>query len=195
MPKISSSSPVFTTPWFRLAARTLAGEGDSSPYYVLEGPDYVSALAVTADGKAVMVRQYRPAVADWVLELPSGTVDGNEDPATAIAREIREETGYRAVRLDCLGVLNPDVGRLGNRQHCYFALVEPDPEPLSPGQGEIGLEVRMMDLAEMLNGVGQEEGCLHSLNIAVLFLALQQGKVALPASQAGRQKIPRESNR
>ena len=187
MPHISGSAPVFSTPWFRVVARTVAEIGEAAPYYVLEGPDYVIALVVTTDGKAVLVRQYRPAVADWVLELPSGRVEAGEDPAVAMTREIREETGFRPVSLRSLGVLLPDVGRLGNRQHCYFAVVEPDPDPLSPDRHEIGLETRLIDLPELLSGAGRDGGCVHSLNIAVLFLAMQQGLCgfgAVPAPPA-----------
>ena len=178
MNKPSQRSTIFATPWFSLVAREFA-EGRGKPFYAVEAPDYVAALSVTVDGKVILGRQYRPAVEDWVLGLPSGTVETGEDPEVAMIREIREETGYRPVSVISLGMLLPDVGRLDVRQHCFFAMVEPDPEPLSPDEGEIGLEVVILNLSEFLMGIGTVEGCRHSLDLAVLFLAAQRGLIKL----------------
>lgn len=60
---------------------------------ILHGP-VVSILAVTADDRVVLTRQFRPGPERVVLDLPSGFVDADEDAATAAARELAEETGY-----------------------------------------------------------------------------------------------------
>jgi ADP-ribose pyrophosphatase len=69
----------------------------------------VAVLAVTDADELILVEQPRPAVGKRVIELPAGLVgdlaaDPNEDPALAAERELFEETGYRAARLDKLGV-------------------------------------------------------------------------------------------
>ncbi|MGC9131712.1 MAG: NUDIX hydrolase, partial [Pyrobaculum sp.] len=61
----------------------------------------VGVLAVV-DGKAVLVRQFRPALRSWTLEIPAGTLDGGESPEEAAVREMVEETGNLPVRLDPL---------------------------------------------------------------------------------------------
>jgi ADP-ribose pyrophosphatase len=66
-------------------------------------PGGALAVPVTADGKLVLVRQYRFAAVGRLLEFPAGTVEPDEDPAETIRREIEEETGYRAKIWKTLG--------------------------------------------------------------------------------------------
>jgi ADP-ribose pyrophosphatase len=66
-------------------------------------PGGALAVPVTADGKLVLVRQYRFAALGRLLEFPAGTVELDEDPAATIRREIEEETGYRAKTWQSLG--------------------------------------------------------------------------------------------
>ncbi|NET31240.1 MAG: NUDIX hydrolase [Cyanothece sp. SIO1E1] len=75
-------------------------EGD---WECVRHPGGALAVPVTADGKLVLVRQYRFAVQGRLLEFPAGTVEPHEDPALTIQREIEEETGYRAHRWEKLG--------------------------------------------------------------------------------------------
>jgi hypothetical protein len=63
-------------------------------YYVLEYPNWVNAIALTETGKIIMVRQYRHAADIISLEVPGGVIDGDEEPAFAVKRELLEETGY-----------------------------------------------------------------------------------------------------
>ncbi len=53
-------------------------------------------VPVDTDGKIIMVRQYRNAPERYTLEIPAGGLNLNEDPKDAAARELEEETGYRA---------------------------------------------------------------------------------------------------
>ena len=65
-----------------------------NPYYVVELPNCVCAVAMTEDDKIVMVKQYRHPIEQIIYELPGGFIDENEPPETAIQRELLEETGY-----------------------------------------------------------------------------------------------------
>src|SRR5688572_27121618 len=98
---------VFTTPWFSLVERRPHDQPKAPPYYALVTHDYVCVVAVTAEGRFVMVRQFRPAVERLTLELPAGTVEPGETPEACIRRELEEETGYRAASLVHLGTLTP----------------------------------------------------------------------------------------
>src|SRR5262245_10702258 len=104
---------VFETPWFQLVAKYPPGWAD--PHYSIRTVDYVTVIARTPEGAWLLVRQYRPAVEMMTLEFPSGHVDPGQTPEEAARRELAEETGYRANRLDLVGLLAPDVGRLSNR--------------------------------------------------------------------------------
>lgn len=143
---------------------------------MLELDDYVTVLAMTSDRHVLFVRQYRPVVGGQTLELPSGHVDGHESPEEAARRELKEETGFVADRLELLGVLIPDVGRLANRMWCYFAGdVRPGADPGSP---EAGIELVPLPEHEALSCA--TDGTIdHALNLSVLFLALSKRKLAL----------------
>lgn len=75
-------------------------EGD---WECVRHPGGALAVPVTAEGKLVLVRQYRFAAQGRILEFPAGTVEPDEDPAATIRREIEEETGYRAGQWQSLG--------------------------------------------------------------------------------------------
>ncbi|MGL5510340.1 MAG: NUDIX hydrolase [Microcoleaceae cyanobacterium] len=75
-------------------------EGD---WECVRHPGGALCVPVTNEGKLVLVRQYRFALAGRLLEFPAGTVEKHEDPAETIKREIEEETGYRAHTWQKLG--------------------------------------------------------------------------------------------
>ena len=67
----SGTREVFLTRWFRLMEKS--GESSSAPYYWIESPDCVTVLAVTADGRVPLIRQFRLALDRESLELPAAT--------------------------------------------------------------------------------------------------------------------------
>ena len=70
---------------------------------VVRHPGAVAVVAVTDGGSVVLVRQFRPAINQWVLEIPAGTRDVEDEPIEDTARrELAEEAGYAAGRLDRL---------------------------------------------------------------------------------------------
>ena len=137
-------------------------------------PDYVTILAFTASDEVLTVRQYRPTLEDYSLELPSGHVEPGENAAEAAIRELHEETGYRAGTVELLGVLAPDTGRLGNRLWCYLA-----PEVQLDGSGEWerepGIEVLRHPKSKLLEFVDGGR-FRHAYDLAVLALALTKKK-------------------
>ncbi|MGD1851053.1 MAG: NUDIX hydrolase [Cyanophyceae cyanobacterium] len=70
--------------------------GAEGEWSCVRHPGGALAVPVTNDGKLVLVKQFRFAVAGRLLEFPAGTVEVGEDPADTIKREIEEETGYRS---------------------------------------------------------------------------------------------------
>lgn len=114
---IRDRKAAFTTPWFELTAKQT--DLDPQPFYSLKQADYVAVIAITAEGDHVFVRQYRPAVEDYTLELASGLVDDGSTPEATVIRELEEETGYSGANPQLLGALYPDTGRLQNRMWCY----------------------------------------------------------------------------
>jgi ADP-ribose pyrophosphatase len=74
-----------------------------------------------ADGRLLVVHQYRHAVGDWLLEIPAGRLEANEDPLEAARRELEEETGHRARRWEPLRTFFPAPGFCSERMTLYLA--------------------------------------------------------------------------
>lgn len=90
-------------------------------YYVVELPVSACALAITADGKAILVKQYRHPVGEVLTEVPGGFIDAGEDPKIAIARELLEETGYAFTDIEPVGKVAGNPGVLDGYTHLFLA--------------------------------------------------------------------------
>jgi len=78
--------------------------GSESELEVIRHQGASAVVPLTADGNVLMLRQYRHATGDYLLEVPAGKLDhGTEDPADCAHRELEEETGFKAGRLESLG--------------------------------------------------------------------------------------------
>jgi ADP-ribose pyrophosphatase len=102
---------------------------------VVRHPGAVVILPLLDDGRVCFVRNYRVAVAETLIELPAGTLEPNEDPAETARRELAEETGYRASRIDHLLTFCMSPGILDERMHLYIARqLVAGPMALEPGE-------------------------------------------------------------
>ena len=96
-------------------------------YYILEYPTWVNVIAITKDGKFVMVEQYRHGLQDIFTELVAGVAETGEDPLTAAKRELMEETGYGKGkwRLNMVVSANP-----GSQNNLSYSFIAEDVEPV-----------------------------------------------------------------
>jgi len=183
MDRIKDRSVVFVTPWFKVIAKKV--EPEKQPYYSLQMLDYVSVVAVTKDDEIVLVRQFRPVVERYTLELPSGHVEEDETPEQAARRELLEETGFLAERWELLGELAPDSGRLENRLWCFYA----SGLQLVPGQPrEPGVEMVSYSKPEFFELIAQAKFD-HAHDLAALFLAWSKRGKIFPNNR-GMKKVP-----
>jgi 8-oxo-dGTP pyrophosphatase MutT (NUDIX family) len=95
--------------------------GNTHPFFCIDSVDWVNVVPLTRDGDVVMIRQYRHGAGEITLEIPGGMVDAGEQPASAAARELLEETGFAAGRVQPLGNFNPNPALFTNRLHAYVA--------------------------------------------------------------------------
>jgi ADP-ribose pyrophosphatase len=137
---------------------------------VVEHSGAVVIVAVDAEGRVLLVRQYRHPIARPLLELPAGTLDGDEEPDACAARELQEETGFRPGRLQRLGRFLVSPGYSTEYIHAYLAT---DLEPATAGGGdEEEIQVLALPLAELLRLA--ETGELEDgKSLAALFLYLR----------------------
>ena len=122
-----SSRTLFESPWFSLRQDevTLPG-GDDVTYTLVDHGGYVVVVPLLDGGDVVMERIYRYTVQRTLLECPSGGLDG-EDVERAARRELEEETGYRAGRVELLGSFYGSTGISNERYHvCLATRLTPD---------------------------------------------------------------------
>lgn len=166
MTSILDRIAVFTTPWFSLIEKRVRTGDEEQLFYAIAAADYVCVVPITAAGKIVLVRQYRPAIESDAVELPSGHVDAGETPEAAAARELLEETGFRAESMELTGCLSSDVGRLSNRQWCFRAKVIP-----TDSLPEHGVEVLLVTRVRLREMIASGDFS-HAPHVAAIYLAL-----------------------
>jgi ADP-ribose pyrophosphatase len=133
-------------------------------------PGGALAVPMTPEGKLVLVKQYRFPTQGRILEFPAGTLEMGEDPATTIAREIEEETGYRAGKWQKLGefFLAP-----GYCDEIIYAFLAQDLEKLAvqpAGDDDEDIEIVLMTPAEFEAAIAAGEP-IDAKSIAAYFLA------------------------
>ena len=120
--RVLATREVFRNRWMTVEEKdvTFAPGTAIQQYYSLRQGDYVSIFAETPEGKVALVRQFRPAVANYIWELPAGLMDvEGESPELCCRRELQEETGLEVKSIAFLGSFFPDTGRMGNRLHVF----------------------------------------------------------------------------
>jgi 8-oxo-dGTP pyrophosphatase MutT (NUDIX family) len=90
-------------------------------FFFIDTADWVNIVPVTSNNEVVFIRQFRHGSEQITLEIPGGMIDPGEDPETAAVRECLEESGYRAGKVEPLGVLNPNPAIFPNRLHTFLA--------------------------------------------------------------------------
>ncbi len=103
-------------------------DGRQVDYDVIDHTGAVTLIPVDEQGRMWFVRQYRSGVRDTLLELPAGTRDGDEDPQVCALREVREEIGMAARRIDNIGEAYLAPGYSTEYMYFYLATgLYPDP--------------------------------------------------------------------
>jgi ADP-ribose pyrophosphatase len=109
-------------------------------------PAVAYVLPLLDAGRVVLIRQYRPIVGAEIWELPAGTIEAGESPEACARRELVEEAGYEAGRLEPLGEALADPGLTDER---IFLFVARDLRPVARGlDADEHIEVEAAPLAE-----------------------------------------------
>jgi ADP-ribose pyrophosphatase len=177
-PRILDRRLAWESPWVRVVEKDvyLGEERGVETFWSVRTGRYAAIVAVTRDGLIPLVRQFRPAVETYVLELPSGAVDPDEEPEAAARRELLEETGCEAGEVVRLGRLHVDSGRLETQQWAFFA---PEVRVVNDvPTGEEQLELRFVTPLDLKRLILSGEFNL-SVHLGMIGLALLSGRLAL----------------
>lgn len=88
---------------------------------IVEHSDCVAIVAIDADKNVLLVSQFRQPVEKELLEIPAGGIESGEDPATAVSRELQEETGYLPQKVEALGGFYSSPGYSTEYLYLYLA--------------------------------------------------------------------------
>ena len=145
-------------------------------FHVAEYPDWALAIAVTDDGQAVLVEQYRYAVDRVALEFAAGVIAPNEPPLEAARRELLEETGYEADDWTALGKCAVEPARHTNYGHLFVA--HGARRVAAPAlDATEDLRVRLVPVTDLAELVERGE-IVHGTHVAAVFWALQRGLIS-----------------
>jgi ADP-ribose pyrophosphatase len=138
LPETIDSRRVFEGRVFNVRVDHLRrADGSEHRIDVVEHPGSVVVLATPEPDALILVRQYRHPAKRMLWELPAGTCEPGEDPAAGAARELAEETGYRAGRLRRIGTLLMTPGFCDEVMHFYHA------DALQPGAQSLDEDERI----------------------------------------------------
>jgi ADP-ribose pyrophosphatase len=171
IPQVVASEKIFDGRMIGVRVDTLQlPDGATHRREIVEYGVAVVLVPVDADGRLLMVRQYRHAVGAWLLELPAGGMDDDDaSPEAAAQRELREETGHRGT-LVRIGGMFLAPGYSEEYQHIYAAtdLVE---DALEADEDE-DLRLERLTLEEAFAAIDREE-IRDAKSIAALMMYLR----------------------
>lgn len=88
---------------------------------IVEHPGGVAVIPITKDNTLILVKQYRKAVERFLLEIPAGKLEVNEDPRETALRELEEETGFKANKLEYLMEFYTSPGFSNEKIYLFLA--------------------------------------------------------------------------
>ena len=115
---------------------------------IIEHRGAAAMLAITKDKKVILVKQYR-FPHGYVLEIPAGTLDKGERARTCAIRELQEETGYKAKKMEHFLTYYPSIGYNLEAIHCFLATGLEEVSGLKLDDDEI-LSVTKIDLKKLI---------------------------------------------
>jgi len=122
MRAMKSREVLLTTALFRVARLRFDGpDGQEIVRDVIEHPGAAVILPLLDDGRVVLIRNVRRTVGKVLWELPAGTLESGEAPEVCAAREVEEETGYRAGSIAPLTEFFASPGILNERMYGFLA--------------------------------------------------------------------------
>ncbi|MGD7045495.1 NUDIX hydrolase [Jeotgalibacillus proteolyticus] len=148
--------------------------GKQSSREIIKHPGAVCVIAVTDEGKLVMVEQYRKALERSILEIPAGKLEEGEEPIITAARELEEETGYGSEQLVHLISFYTSPGFADELVHVFVAKNLYKIENARGADEDEFVELEEITLEEAERYVAEQRIFDAKTAYAVQYLRLQQ---------------------
>jgi ADP-ribose pyrophosphatase len=134
--RFAGQREVLSVGWLELRRDTVhLPDGGTATREYIQHPGAVAVLPLLDDGRVVLVRQFRYPVGKVLLELPAGKRDAGESLIGCAARELAEETGYRAAEWAFAGEIHNAAAYATESIWLYFARgLQPGPQRLDDGE-------------------------------------------------------------
>jgi ADP-ribose pyrophosphatase len=143
---------------------------------IVRHPGASAVVPFEADDDVLLIRQYRHAAGGEILEVPAGKLDPGDTPASCAARELEEEAGRRAGRIEQLGWIFTTPGFTDEVIH-LFAAFDLEPIPTRHEDDEV-IEVLRVPLREAIDKVWRGEINDAKSALALLHAARRMGMLA-----------------
>ena len=171
--KLLTSEYLFKDLWFTVRKDTCKRQDGIiiDPYYVYEFPEWITAIAITEEGKFIFVRQYRHALGLTLMEIPGGCVDPSDNSLQeAVSRELKEETGHEFSSYTYLGKTSSNPSTNNNWMHFFLAQGgKKIAEQMLDQNEEIELHYLSLDEVKQLL---REKQIIQSMHATALFYTL-----------------------
>ena len=156
-PKKIFSVRVFTGKLINLDVDQIIDSHSSQPVRreVVRHPGAAAIIPCLPGAEVVLVRQYRYPIDKWLWEIPAGLLEPNEKPEDCAARELIEETGYKAGKLNLLATLHSSPGFSDEVLYLFFA----DKLKLKGAKPDLeeNIEVKIFSILEVLEMIASGE--------------------------------------
>jgi len=154
--------------------------GETAAREVIKHAGAVAIVPIDADGKVLMVRQYRLPTRRVLLEIPAGTLEPGEDPLACADRELQEEIGYKPGQLERLGGIYTAPGYTSEFIHLFLA-TDLTESRLSPDADEF-LELARLPFDEVLRLIQAGEIADGKTISGLLLAQVKRGERPAPGS-------------
>lgn len=133
----------------------LVKNGNTSYREIVEHSGAVGIVCLDKDNNVILVKQYRKAVSEVLLEIPAGKIDGREQPYYCALRELKEETGIIPEELIFLGEFYLSAGFSSEKMYLYFCKVKE--EGIQNLDEDEDLEIIRINFDKLISMIESEE--------------------------------------